>query len=118
VEDFMGELTEMKTVLVTGYTKAPQGSSMYEIYKTSGIVMEIDTETNKIINAEFTFVTDLAKDFLRRVIVNYDLSNGIEDLIKRIEAHYYTPSTSSVVVAVKAAYKRYMEKVISKHTAD
>ncbi|WNB91073.1 DUF3870 domain-containing protein [Bacillus sp. NEB1478] len=110
----MSQLTEMKTVLVTGYAKAPQGSSMYEIYKTSGIVMEIDTETNKIVNAEFTFVTDLAKDFLRRVIVNYDLTNGIEDLIKRIETHYYTPSTSSVVVAVKAAYKRYIEK--TKHS--
>jgi hypothetical protein len=101
---------ELKTVLVTGYAKAPQGSAMYEIYKTSGIVLEIDIETNVIVNAEFTFVTDLARDFLSRVLVHYDLTNGLDDLIKRIETHYYTPSTNSVIVALKAAYTRYIEK--------
>lgn len=106
----MAEPMEMNTVLVTGYAKAPQGTAMYEIYKTSGIVLEIDIRTNVIVNAEFTFVTTLARDFLSRLIVNYDLTNGLEDLIRRIEAHYYTPSTNSVIVAVKAAYTRYLEK--------
>ncbi|KKI90426.1 hypothetical protein WQ54_20950 [Bacillus sp. SA1-12] len=106
----MTEQLKMKTVLVTGYAKAPQGSAMFEIYKTSGIVLEIDYETNVIVNAEFTFVTNLARDFLSRLIVGYDLSKGLESLIQRIEAHYYTQSTNSVIVAVKAAYKRYMEK--------
>lgn len=106
----MSELKELKTVLVTGYAKAQQSHSVFEVCKTSGIVMEIDTETHEIVNAEFTFATELARDFLRRVIVHYNLSNGIEGLIQRIEDYYYTPSTPSVIMAVKAAYKRYMEK--------
>ncbi|MDM5200527.1 DUF3870 domain-containing protein [Fictibacillus enclensis] len=112
----MSKLVKMKTVLVTGYAKAPQGSSMFELYKTSGIVIEIDTETNLIVNAEFTFVTELARDFLRRVIVGYDLSQGIDGLVQRIEDYYYTPSTNSVIMAVKAAYKRYMEKMRQSQT--
>lgn len=106
----MCNLTPISTVLVTAYAKAPQGSAMYELYKHSGIVLEIDPQTNRIVNAEFTFITGLAQDFFRRLIVGYDLSNGIEDLVERIEDHYFAPSTNSVIVALKSAYKRYVER--------
>lgn len=99
----------MKTVLVTGYAKAPQGTVMYEISKHAGIVLEINLNSNVIINAEFTFVTDLAKDFFRRLLVGYDLTDGINDLIEHIERNYYAPSTSAIIVALKAAYRRYEE---------
>lgn len=102
---------ELKTVLVTAYAKAPQGSAMYEIYKHAGIILEIDPETNIIVNAEFTFITNLAQDFFRRMIIGYDLSNGVDELIDHIEKHYFAPSTGSVIVSLKAAYKRYMEKI-------
>ncbi|WP_028551143.1 DUF3870 domain-containing protein [Paenibacillus sp. UNC451MF] len=106
----MSKQYEMNTVLVTAYAKAPQGSAMYEVYKHAGIILEIDPSDDTIVDVEFTFITDLAKDFIRRLLVGYSLSNGIEDLIKRIESHYLTPSTNSVIVALKAANKRYFEK--------
>ncbi|MEH7334567.1 DUF3870 domain-containing protein [Neobacillus drentensis] len=107
----MEKQSELNTVLVTAYAKAPQGSAMYEVYKHAGIILEIDPKTNLIINAEFTFLADLTKDFFRRMMVGYDLSNGIDELIRRVEKHYYAPSTNSVVVALKAAYKRYIERL-------
>lgn len=100
----------INTILVTGYAKAPQGSSMYEIYKYAGMVLEINPHTHEIVDAEFTFVTDLARDYCRRLIVGYSLSNGIEPLIERIKTHYFAPSTHSVIVALKAAVTRYFEK--------
>lgn len=107
----MQKVPHMHTVIVTAYAKAPQGSSMYEIYKYAGVILEIDYETNKIINADFTFISDLTKDYFKRMLIGYDLSNGIEDLVKCIETHYLAPSTNSVIVTLKAAYKRYMERV-------
>lgn len=105
------ELVDLDTVLVTGYAKAPQGTAMFELYKHSGIVLEINMKSNVIVDAEFTLITDLAQNFFRRLLVGYDLSNGIDDLIKRIEAHYFAPSTHSVVVALKTAYQRYVEQM-------
>jgi Domain of unknown function (DUF3870) len=102
---------DMSTVLVTAYAKAPTGSAMFEVYKHAGIVLEIDPSNHTIVNAEFTFITDLAKDFFKRLIVGYNLSNGVDELIARIEAHYFAPSTNSVIVALKAANKRYLEKI-------
>jgi hypothetical protein len=103
-------MTNYNTVLVTGYAKAPQGTSMYEEYKYSGIVLEVQKDTNIIVDAEYTFVTGLAKDYFKRLMVGYDLSSGIDDLINRIESHYFAPSTNSIVVALKAAYQRFLEK--------
>jgi len=102
---------KLETVLVTGYAKAPQGTAMYEQYKHSGIVLEIDPVNHHIINAEFTVITELAQHFIRKIMIGYDLSKGIDDLIERIEKHYFAPSTQSVVVAVKTAYQRYNEQV-------
>ncbi|MGG1678528.1 DUF3870 domain-containing protein [Neobacillus sp. NRS-1170] len=107
----MGKQTELNTVLVTAYAKAPQGSAMYEAYKHTGIILEINPTTNVIINVEFTFLADLTKDFFSRMMVGYDLSNGIDELINRVEKHYFAPSTNSVIVALKAAYKRYIERL-------
>ncbi|MDF2713375.1 MAG: hypothetical protein K0R28_300 [Paenibacillus sp.] len=107
----MGKQYELNTVLVTAYGKAPQGSAMYEVYKYAGIVLEIDPSDHTIVDVEFTFITDLAKDFIRRLVIGYNLSQGIDDLVRRIEAHYFAPSTNSVIVALKAANKRYFEKM-------
>ncbi|WP_067724965.1 DUF3870 domain-containing protein [Oceanobacillus damuensis] len=99
----------LKTVLVTGYAKAPQGTSMYENYKHAGIILVINTETNKIENASFTFISELTTTFFQNLLVGYDLSNGLDELIKRIQNHYLAPSQQAVIVALKSAAQRYWD---------
>ena len=107
-------MQKLDSVLVTAYAKAPQGTSMYETYKHAGIVLEVDKQTHEVIDAEFTFITGLAQDYFKRMIVGFDLTSNIEILIERIESNYYAPSTGSVVVALKSAQKRYFEKINNK----
>lgn len=102
-------MENLNSVLVTGYSKAPQGTSMYEMFKHAGIVLEIDMETHTIVDAEFTFIAQLTKDFFRRLIVGYNLSEGIEPLIARIQDHYFAPSQQAIVVALQSAVQRYWD---------
>jgi hypothetical protein len=104
-------MQKLTTILVTAYAKAPHGTSMYEVYKHAGIVLEIDRQTHKIIDAEFTFITELAQDFFKRMLINFDFTSDINILIGRIEEHYLAPSSGSVIVALKSAQKRYLEKI-------
>jgi hypothetical protein len=60
------------TVLVTGYAPSPHGTAMHSVYKHAGVVIEIDIQTDKIVNVEFTFVTSLARDFIARIIQGYN----------------------------------------------
>ncbi|MFT9846771.1 DUF3870 domain-containing protein [Aneurinibacillus sp. REN35] len=104
-------MEKLETVLVTGYSKAPQGTSMYEVYKHAGIVLEVHLETNKVVGVEFTFVAELSKDYFRRLIVGYDISEGIDPLIKRIQDHYFAPSQQAIIVALQSAIQRYWSYV-------
>ncbi|MDQ0218060.1 DUF3870 domain-containing protein [Peribacillus cavernae] len=101
----------MPTLLITAYAKAPQNTGMYENYKYAGIVLEIQKESHIIINAEFTFLTKLAQDFFKRMIVGYDFSKDINPLIDHITTDFLAPSQQSVIVALKIAHQRYKDSL-------
>lgn len=102
------------TIMVTAYAKAPQNTSMFEVYKYIGIVLEIDRNSREIVNAEFTVITDLAKDYLKRLFIGYNMDDGVEGIIKRIESSYFAPSTNSFNVALKSVFRRYEDIVFKK----
>lgn len=103
----------MDTILITAYSRAPQGTAMYEKFKHSGIVLEIEKETHKIVNAEFTFITEVAKQFFSKLLVGFNFYEDLDLIIKRINEHYYAPSQQSVLVALKIAHQRYVDDVLT-----
>ncbi|SFA69668.1 MULTISPECIES: DUF3870 domain-containing protein [unclassified Bacillus (in: firmicutes)] len=104
----------LDTVIVTGYAKAPQGTSMYELYKHAGIVLEIDYKTHTIEKADFTFVTGLTKDFFERILIGYRLDEGLEPLIQTIKEHYFAPSQQAIIVALQSAVQRYWDSTANR----
>lgn len=98
-----------QTVMVTGHAKAPQGTSMYERYKYAGVVLEIDPATETIVDAEFTFITQLAQRFCRDLVVGYRLSEGLEPLIAAFRRRYAAPSQQAVIMALRVAAQRFYE---------
>jgi hypothetical protein len=102
-------LKELETILVTGYSKAPQGTAMYEVYKYTGIVLEINKKTHTIENVEFSFVAELTKEYFEKLLIGYNLEKGLEKLIYRIKQHYLAPSQQSVIVALQSAVQRYWD---------
>ncbi len=98
-----------KHILVTGYARAPTGTSMYEVYKHAGIVLEIDPETDTIVDAQFTVVTALATRFLKELLVGCELEHGLEPLIQEIRERYLAPSQEALVKALRVAAQRYYD---------
>lgn len=101
----------MDTILLTAYSKAPQGTAMYERFKYSGLVMEIEKETHIIRNVEFTFVTSLAQDFFSRLLVGMNFYTQFEEIIAHVKEHYFAPSQQSILVALKNAHQRYCDEI-------
>ena len=100
---------DLGTVMVTGYAPGPRGTAVQHKYGYLGVIMEIDIETDIIVDVEFTFVTDLANNFFAKMIQGYPLSNGPEELYRRIRARCWTPSTEAIVACVKIAVQRYFD---------
>ncbi|CAM3469728.1 hypothetical protein GCM10009865_13600 [Aeromicrobium ponti] len=101
----------LESVVVTGYAKAPQGTAMHEVYKHAGIVLEINFTSHEIIRADFTFITDLTKEFFERILIGYSLKDGVEPLLEMIKRHYFAPSQQAIIVALQAAIQRYWDNI-------
>lgn len=87
---------------------------MYERFKHSGLVLEIEKETHLIRNVEFTFVTNLAQQYLEQLVVGANFYTDLELLITRIQEHFLAPSQQSIIVALKNAHQRFVDEVIKK----
>ncbi|WP_404331768.1 DUF3870 domain-containing protein [Mesobacillus maritimus] len=102
----------METVFLTAYAKAPQNTSLYENNKQMGVMLEINKQSHVIVNAEATFITDLAKDYFKRMIVGTDFSKEISLLIKNVETDFMIPSQQALIVALKVAHQKYHDNFL------
>jgi hypothetical protein len=102
-------MADARTVLVSGYSAAPKGTAMFEEFKHAGVVLEIDPSTDIIVAVDATFVTQLARSFFSRLIVGYNLSNGMVPLELLISGFVHTPSREALIVATRAAVQRYFQ---------
>lgn len=99
----------MKTVLVTGYSKVPINTIIYEHNKAIGVVLEIEKETGIIIDADIMFVTELARKFFKKEILGLDIVKDGSLIIKIIEEDFLIPSQKAVVSAFRTAQQRYID---------
>ncbi|MCA1024619.1 MULTISPECIES: DUF3870 domain-containing protein [Cytobacillus] len=106
----------MSTAFLTAYAKAPQNTPMYENNKQIGIMLEINKQSHTIVNVDSTFMTGLAKDYLKRMIIGTDFSIDISDLILDIEMNCIIPSQQALIVALKVAHQKYRDTFLKKPT--
>jgi len=100
-------------VLITGFAQVPRGTTLYERNKIIGVVLVVNTKTEIIEDAEFTFVADLTNYYLSDLIKGYDLKKGIQPLTEIIKKHCLIPSQGAIIQAVRSAWDRYHESKIS-----
>ena len=102
---------ELSTIFVTGYAQAPKGTRLFDAGHTIGVMLEIEKKTHIIVNADCTFVTDLARDYFKRLIVGYNLLDDIETIIELVKVHIFIPSTQSMIVALRITHQRYVDSI-------
>ena len=106
---------EMKDsyILVAGFAQLPKGTPLFELQKTIGCILVIDTDNDTIIDATFTFLQELTNDFIRALIRGKSLEN-IDDIILDLENRFVVQPQKAVIQALIEANKKYQEKLISK----
>jgi hypothetical protein len=98
-----------ETILVTGFAQGPRGTTVYETYKTIGVVLVINTRTGVIEDAQFTVLTELMDSYISSLVRGYDTKDGIATLLEKIKKHCLVPSQGAVVQAIRSAWDRYQE---------
>ena len=70
-------------------------------------VREIEEETGKIVNAECTLATSLARDFFRRLVVGCGLETEFASIVRTLESRYQGSAQKALVSALKGVLEKY-----------
>lgn len=97
-----------RSIFITGYARLPQGISATELYKVLGIAVEVDPSSGVIIDADCTLATSVGKNFLRKLLIGYSLEQGIDPLVREVEARYFGSARRPIIAALKVVYQRYV----------
>ena len=107
----------MDLVLFSGYARMPSNTTAQRIYEELALVAVIDMETGVIHNVECTMVTGLAKEFVSNLMIGYDMKQGIEPLVARIERQYQGHLKKALVSAIKMVGTQYADMCRSESNA-
>lgn len=96
-------------ILLAAYAKLPVGTSAQRLYDNLVMVVIVQRETGCIVQAEVSFVTQAARDFLAGLLCGYDLHRGAEPLLQLLQEVYFGPLKKALLSAVKMIAAQYAE---------
>ncbi len=99
----------MDLCLFSGYARLPSNTTAQKIYEELVLVMVIDMVTGVVHNAECTMVTGLAKEFVSKLIIGYDMKQGIDPLVKELEHRYQGHLKKALASAIRMIGSQYAE---------
>ena len=105
----MENTSEMEGVLISGYAKLPTNITSQEIYKTLVMVVIVDLQSGLISKAECSVVTEIAKQYVEKLVIGYNMNNGIGALIERFEILYHGQTKKAVETSLKMIFAKYSE---------
>ncbi|NLL39789.1 MAG: DUF3870 domain-containing protein [Clostridiales bacterium] len=96
-------------ILISGYAKLPAHITSEEVYKTLVMVAVVNRRSGEIVDAECSMVTELARQFIAKLMIGYNLNDGLTGLLEQFRNNYYGHAKRAVETSLKMIYSKYME---------
>ena len=101
----------MSTSIFVGHAKPPANTVSGQMYTILSVVCEVEMDTGVIVAAEFTVATELAKDFLNRLLAGRNLGADEDAIVAKLERCYFSGTQKALVQAFRDMSKRYRARV-------
>lgn len=100
-------ISKHESVFFSGYAKLPSGITATEMYRIIGVMIVVDMETETVMEADCTLITETGRNFVRNIIAGFCLANGIEPLLRTIDLRYQGNAKKAIISALKIIYDKY-----------
>lgn len=107
MSDTKGPGAARPTCFVTGYAKLPAGITASELSKMVGIALELDPADGRIVRADCTLATRLAREFFASLVEGRRLREDLETIVREIESRYFGSAQKPLIAALKIALERF-----------
>lgn len=95
-------------ILLTGYARLPKGITATEIYGSVAVGILANIETGEILDIECSLVTDLARNFVRKIVKGQNL-NEFDKIEAIFTKRYYGSAGKALVTAIKRCADKYSQ---------
>lgn len=102
----------METIFLSAYVKLPSNTTAEKVYDFLALVVEVDVNTDVIVNTDISLITALGRDFISRLVCGYNMRDGVDGLIDKFRRSYFGESLKAIEACFKLIFVKY-EKVIS-----
>ena len=96
-------------VLVSGYARLPDSVASHAQYERLGVVLAVDTADDRIVAADTTLLTDLAKGFFRALVEGASVTEDIAELVNRVQTRYAGHSGAALTTALRRCLESYYQ---------
>lgn len=94
-------------VLFSGYAKLPVGITASEMYKVIGVIIVIRVETGEIIEADCTLATNVAREYVSRLLLGQSLKNGPDTVLRIVDKRYQGSAKKAIMTSLRIIYDKY-----------
>ncbi|WP_026119287.1 DUF3870 domain-containing protein [Nocardiopsis ganjiahuensis] len=98
-----------RVVLISGYARLPDSVASHSQYQRLGVVLAVDTADGRIVAADTTLLTDLAKDFFRALVEGASVTEDIAEIVQRVQTRYAGQSGAALTTALRRCLETYYQ---------
>ena len=75
------------------------------------VAVLFDKRSGIIVEAEASMVTNIAKKFIARLLVGYNLNDGPEELMENFEEYYHGNAKKALETAIRMVFSKYQDYI-------
>ncbi|HWR29134.1 MAG TPA: DUF3870 domain-containing protein [Negativicutes bacterium] len=94
-------------VLFSGYAKLPVGITASEMYKVIGVILVIRVETGEIVEADCTLATNVAREYVARILTGQSLKHGPDGVLRNVDKRYQGSAKKAIMTSLRIIYDKY-----------
>lgn len=96
------------TIYITGTAKISGNDPIADVFDTFFIGIILDRNDGAIIDVTCNMVKDVTSDFIKSVLIGYNLMDETDKAIDEIKDRFHGIAQKAVIAALKDARNRYM----------
>ncbi len=100
-------LADPDVVLVSGYARLPDAVASHSQYERLGVVLAVNVADGRIVAADTTLLTDLAKQFFRALVEGLSVTDDLPEIAERVRTRYAGQSGAALTTALRRCLETY-----------
>jgi len=96
------------TIYITGTAKVAANDPISAMYDMFFVGLIVEKESGKIVDVTCNMVRDVTSDFIKSILINYNLVEDIELIVEEVKERFLGIAQKAVIAAVKDARNKYL----------